>query len=191
MPRRNKPTRNLTKELLDQAWQAAKASGQTDRFVGAIPLKSKEFWKSQYPDPPNFWQRLKMAIPYVLGINCLLALLVLQACAFNVKPTVIDHKAALQFSPVTADQFPSHQLPATYTIRPGDCLWKLAASQHHAFFWPLLWKANRDQILDPDVISPGQILDIPNYPSQSDLMWAQGFAADYPAHGSGSSVEIP
>ncbi|NKB77026.1 MAG: hypothetical protein GKR96_08235 [Gammaproteobacteria bacterium] len=35
--------------------------------------------------------------------------------------------------------------------------------------WPLIYKANLDQITDADLIYPGQVLDIPRDSSQSDI----------------------
>jgi len=55
-------------------------------------------------------------------------------------------------------------LPESYTVAPGDTLWQIArgASQYgDAFQWPLIFKANRSQIKDPDLIYPRQTLKIP------------------------------
>ncbi|OHD55718.1 MAG: hypothetical protein A2Y33_13840 [Spirochaetes bacterium GWF1_51_8] len=55
----------------------------------------------------------------------------------------------------------------TYTVilnpKDRDCLWKIAARMYdnNAWMWPIIWKANADQIKDPDLIYPGQIFKIP------------------------------
>jgi nucleoid-associated protein YgaU len=48
----------------------------------------------------------------------------------------------------------------TYTVKSGDSLSKIAA-RHEGVTWQQIWEANRDQISDPDVIHPGQVLKIP------------------------------
>ena len=49
-----------------------------------------------------------------------------------------------------------------YDVKKGDSLWKIAAGAAYgnAFEWPLLFKANRDQIQDPDLIETNQQLNI-------------------------------
>ena len=50
----------------------------------------------------------------------------------------------------------------TYTVRGGDTLSKIA-QQHYgkAGAWQAIFAANRDQLDDPDLIRPGQVLKIP------------------------------
>ena len=46
-----------------------------------------------------------------------------------------------------------------YTVVRGDSLWAISGSSSiygDSFQWPLLFKANRDQIADPDLIYPDQ-----------------------------------
>ncbi len=53
--------------------------------------------------------------------------------------------------------------PVTYTVQKGDTLSKIAkAHLGSANKWKLIWEANRDQIKNPDLIKPGQVLKIPN-----------------------------
>ncbi|MCJ0826330.1 LysM peptidoglycan-binding domain-containing protein [Luteimonas sp. 50] len=49
-----------------------------------------------------------------------------------------------------------------YTVRKGDTL--SAIAQHHygkASRWHAIFDANRDQLDDPDLIKPGQVLRLP------------------------------
>lgn len=58
----------------------------------------------------------------------------------------------------------------SYLVKPGDSLWTIAGRkdvQGDHFRWPLLFKANRDQILDPDLIEP-----------QQDLTWKPSYTSD-------------
>lgn len=53
----------------------------------------------------------------------------------------------------------------SYTVVKGDCLWFIAKRPEHygnGFAWPNIYKANRDQIKNPDLIYPKQIFKIPN-----------------------------
>jgi len=49
-----------------------------------------------------------------------------------------------------------------YTVASGDTLSAIAQQWYDsAALWPRIFEANRDQILDPDLIFPGQVLRIP------------------------------
>jgi nucleoid-associated protein YgaU len=51
----------------------------------------------------------------------------------------------------------------SYTVRKGDTLSAIAQREYgDANEWRRIYEANRDQIQDPDLIHPGQELDIPN-----------------------------
>ena len=60
----------------------------------------------------------------------------------------------------------------THTVRDGECLWTISESSDiydDPFQWPLIYKANRGQIKDPDLIYADQELDIPRDSSQSEI----------------------
>ena len=51
---------------------------------------------------------------------------------------------------------------STYTVVKGDSLSKIAKRLWgDASLWPQLYEANRTTIKDPDLIHPGQVLNIP------------------------------
>jgi len=63
----------------------------------------------------------------------------------------------------------------TYTVgtwqKDRDCLWNIAAKDDiysDAFMWPKIWQENTDQIRNPDLIFPGQVLRIPPPGPKSD-----------------------
>lgn len=62
------------------------------------------------------------------------------------------------------------QLPSTYTVRRGETLPQIAGRTeiyNDASLWPLIYRANRDQIRDPKRLWPGQVLTIPRrYPGK-------------------------
>ena len=48
-----------------------------------------------------------------------------------------------------------------YVVKKGDCLWRIAERIYgNGFLWGKLFNANRDKIKDPNLIYPGQILNI-------------------------------
>jgi peptidoglycan hydrolase CwlO-like protein len=52
-----------------------------------------------------------------------------------------------------------------YTVVRGDHLWGIAKKKEHyenPFAWPMIYRANRDQIKNPDLIYPKQVFKIPN-----------------------------
>ena len=50
----------------------------------------------------------------------------------------------------------------SYTVVAGDSLSKIAKREYgDAQKWRQIYEANRDQIKDPDLIHPGQVLTIP------------------------------
>ena len=52
----------------------------------------------------------------------------------------------------------------SYEVVRGDCLWNIAKKKEHytnPFAWPVIYKANRDQIKNPDLIFPKQVFNIP------------------------------
>lgn len=59
-----------------------------------------------------------------------------------------------------------------YSVASGDSLWKISGKSKiygDAFRWPLLFKANRDIIEDPDLIYPRQKLSIKKNYSQTEI----------------------
>ena len=52
-----------------------------------------------------------------------------------------------------------------YAVIKGDCLWNIAKKKEfyaNGFAWPIIYKSNRDEIKDPNLIFPKQIFRIPN-----------------------------
>ncbi len=64
----------------------------------------------------------------------------------------------------TPQSFPE-ALTRTYTVVSGDSLSKIAKREYgDANKWRAIYEANRDKINDPDLIHPGQVLNIPPLP---------------------------
>ena len=52
-----------------------------------------------------------------------------------------------------------------YSVVKGDCLWNISKKKDiyaNPFAWPIIYKANRDQIKNPDLIFPKQNFKVPN-----------------------------
>jgi nucleoid-associated protein YgaU len=64
------------------------------------------------------------------------------------------------------------ELPTQYQVAKGDCLWWIAEFKqvyNDPFMWPLIYKANRDKINNPDLIYPDQVFSIPRDFSLNEL----------------------
>jgi len=54
----------------------------------------------------------------------------------------------------------------------GDSLWSISANPdvyNNPYEWPLIYKANRDQIKDADLIYPGQVFTVDRNPSAAEV----------------------
>jgi len=60
----------------------------------------------------------------------------------------------------------------SYTVVGGDNLWNISGKSSiygDPYQWPMIYKANRSQIKDPDLIIPGQNFDIDRNASSSEI----------------------
>ena len=67
---------------------------------------------------------------------------------------------------------PAPQGIVGYVVQKGDHLWGISAKPAvygDPYQWPLLYKRNRDEIYDPDLIYPGQVLHIDRDLSQTQI----------------------
>ena len=59
-----------------------------------------------------------------------------------------------------------------YTVVRGDSLWRISGRPeiyNNPYQWPLIYKANADQIRDADLIYPGQVFTIDTNPSPGEV----------------------
>lgn len=76
-------------------------------------------------------------------------------------------------------------LSAFHTVKRGESLPQIASQQdvyNEANLWPLIYRANRDQISDPRHIWPGQVLRIPRNVTREDIQEARRYAQDRQLH---------
>ena len=73
-----------------------------------------------------------------------------------------DFSDVVSGSPTTAPAPKDQAVTRTYTVVGGDSLSKIAKKIYgNAGRWKEIWEANKDQIKNPDLIHPGQVLKIP------------------------------
>lgn len=83
------------------------------------------------------------------------------------KEEYLDAQAYARRAIQIADQLLAEQVDKTYTVilNPADrdCLWKISGKmyENRTWMWPIIWRANKFQIVDPDLIYPDQKLKIP------------------------------
>ena len=97
------------------------------------------------------------------------AVLVATGCAGAKKktpeamPSEAPTTAEVGGAPTPAPPAPSAPADDVYTVVAGDCLWCISARSEiygDPYQWPVIYRANRDQITDADLIYPGQDLTI-------------------------------
>jgi len=73
------------------------------------------------------------------------------------------------------------QLVARHTVKRGETLPQIAALPEvygDSSLWPLIYKSNRDQVSNPAVLWPGQVLKIPRTFDRNDVSEARRFSGD-------------
>jgi LysM repeat protein len=73
--------------------------------------------------------------------------------------------------------------PQKYVVKKGDTLWAISHQMgiySNSFEWPLIFKADRDQIQDPDQINVGQVLVIQQGQTSDQVQHAIKLASDTP-----------
>ncbi len=107
-------------------------------------------------------------------------------------PTVV---ATLEATPSpTPEPQAEAPVPKHYTVRKGDSLWTISAQPAvlgDAFLWPALYKQNRDEITDPDLIEASQDLTLPKAMSQAQIDSAVQEAKDTPPYTPHTAVRQP
>lgn len=87
-----------------------------------------------------------------------------------------EAEAAKSTAPVRE---PHVSLPSLYSVRRGETLPQIAARSeiyNDSSLWPLIYRANRDQIRDPKQLWPGQTLKIPRHFTRDEAIEAKRYS---------------
>lgn len=105
--------------------------------------------------------KLSKALP-VLVVASFVVFSIGCAARQTVKPDVTP-EPTLQAAVEESAPVPTVVPGMKYVVKKGDTLWAVSSMNkiyQDPFQWPLLYKANRDQVADPDLIEVGQELDV-------------------------------
>jgi LysM repeat protein len=78
---------------------------------------------------------------------------------------------------------PMPSVTQKYVVKKGDTLWAISQQSgiySDSFEWPLIFKADRDQIQDPDEIEVGQVLLIQQGQTPDQVKHARQLASETP-----------
>ena len=92
---------------------------------------------------------------------------------------VQEEKAAAAARIQASTKEPSAPQTSVYTVRRGETLPQIAARTeiyNDASLWPLIYRANRDQIRNPTQLWPGQALKIPRHFSRDEAIKAKRYS---------------
>jgi nucleoid-associated protein YgaU len=124
-----------------------------------------------------------------LSLFAIAAALTLPACATKQlvrgAPPAPVEASSTQASPLAAPAGDRPVAQRHYVVRKGDSLWSIAGRRDvlgDPFAWPLLYRLNRDQISDPDLIFVRQELGYEPGPDAEALAEARKMAAATPAY---------
>jgi hypothetical protein len=110
------------------------------------------------------------------ALGALGALALLTSCAHRAELKAdASRPTPATAAPPQAQNAPAANINAHYIVKKGDCLWTIAAKPAvlgDAFDWPLLYKQNRDEIQDPDLIQPHQDLSYKRHYHKNELAQA-------------------
>lgn len=74
--------------------------------------------------------------------------------------------------------------PDQHVVKPGDTLWDISGLfLKSPWRWPELWGMNRDQIRNPHLIYPGQVLMLVKIDGRARLQFAQGVGGNQGGNG--------
>jgi len=120
-----------------------------------------------------------------LILSTLLIIIAVYATDGCAPAPIVKPEATQPTAGVKAEQPNEKAINDTYNVVKGDCLWKISARPDiysDPFEWPLLFKANRDQIQDPDLIEINQELAINKDYTQEQVNDAIQKAKDTPTY---------
>jgi hypothetical protein len=128
--------------------------------------------------------RSRQRLIQVFLILLLLALLTCGCAAPKVEQTDVPQAISTP-TPAPTKMNQASSVRKQYEIQRGDTLWSISGQEKiygDSFQWPILFKANRDTIKDPDLIYTGNFLTIERNLSRDERDQARKAASDTPAY---------
>ena len=108
----------------------------------------------------------------LFATGCVTAKQASQAASEGTQATPAPATTTTATATTTAAVTPAPKGIVGYVVQKGDHLWGISAKPAvygDPYQWPLLYKRNRDEIYDPDLIYPGQVLHIQRDLSQTQI----------------------
>jgi hypothetical protein len=106
-----------------------------------------------------------------------IVLVVVCGCARRVTVAPVETPTPIVVAVATPD-------PYAYTVvKPGDTLGGIAGEGYErGMMWPLVWRANRDEVTYPDLIEVGWELRVPKRPGAVECLEALDTAVGWPEY---------
>ncbi|SFP96174.1 LysM domain-containing protein [Ralstonia sp. NFACC01] len=126
--------------------------------------------------------------PYVCALSAVAAAALFCMGAAHAAERTVTPAQQAQAATAAQAGIPESELsataPAQYTVRRGDTLWAISGKYlKRPYRWPELWGTNREQIRNPHLIYPGQILYLHHANGRAWL-------SSSPASADGSTVRL-
>jgi hypothetical protein len=124
---------------------------------------------------PRIGDMKKLNLTAKTQLTCLVAGLVLTGPVLATSHLVVTPAQKATASEVASKGVPLSELapnaPDSHTVKPGDTLWAISGLfLKSAWRWPELWGMNMDQIRNPHLIYPGQVLVLVKSDGRARLM---------------------
>ena len=137
---------------------------------------------------PAMQTATKARQPYVCALSAVAAAALFYMGAAHAAERTVTPAQQAQAATAAQAGIPESELsataPAQYTVRRGDTLWAISGKYlKRPYRWPELWGMNREQIRNPHLIYPGQILYLHHANGRAWL-------SSSPASADGSTVRL-
>jgi nucleoid-associated protein YgaU len=169
-------------------WEARSGGGQaSDRYADHSPILHRIMRHRNTPLQSK--PATKPRQSYVCALSAVAAAALFCAGALHAAERAVSPAQQAQATTAAQAGVAESELaanaPAQYTVRRGDTLWAISGKYlKRPYRWPELWGMNREQIRNPHLIYPGQVLYLHHANGRAWLSSSQASA-------DGSTVRLP